>query len=656
MMWWNPNTGFLYIWYEDGDSGQWVQISGPVGATGPVGPMGPAGGAINTALDVATTMIPLSVGAIYTHGYNTPGDGGGAHYKRASFEPPHAGKLLSHGGAWWELAESVVTLEMFGATGLAVAYDGTALINAIGYLNTIGGGMIYCMANRVYHMDYVGVVGDGIPTSVPVRINLNGATWKRPNGVISGDWRRMIVFSLDNTLASIELFGGTIDANYTGNVGVWGSADIEHCNSIFVWSKVMEAASVHFHDLILLDRWNFDHLGLYADPTTSLNRATFERITSESAQAITLRSDIIWSRHIRSVHIDNCSVDHIESEMDLPIDYSTDAFISNTTIKKFLDIAGKNSAAAINGYNVYCNNLTSAKTNFIRCNVFDENCDFGTMQGMSPGKWRSKDSIFRFGDAGFPSGSASTNTGQYVELDWHLIRPKFRLNTGVPQTVTNNAFGFPAWQVGIHQQYYITLEEPDFLDNFGLIGTPNGHVKIIRPKCKQFGVSCFLMSGTTNRLVDTTIEGGDYSQCVGTPIRFSGFVTAGYKLTLLGDWFGTEGRWSTTGSAHNPIYIENHRRIFHTANPDSAILGDELHLVSPVPSTGVITRIAGPSLVAAQTWRAGIFIVNKDVTANRPTLAVSDIGVMHLDTTLDADGKPIWWTGTAWVDATGAVV
>lgn len=26
------------------------------------------------------------------------------------------------------------------------------------------------------------------------------------------------------------------------------------------------------------------------------------------------------------------------------------------------------------------------------------------------------------------------------------------------------------------------------------------------------------------------------------------------------------------------------------------------------------------------------------------------------DTTLDADGKPIWWNGTAWIDATGLVV
>lgn len=43
----------------------------------------------------------------------------------------------------------------------------------------------------------------------------------------------------------------------------------------------------------------------------------------------------------------------------------------------------------------------------------------------------------------------------------------------------------------------------------------------------------------------------------------------------------------------------------------------------------------------------------KGATASRPTLGASDIGFMYLDTTLAAAGKPIWWTGTAWVDSSG---
>ena len=49
-------------------------------------------------------------------------------------------------------------------------------------------------------------------------------------------------------------------------------------------------------------------------------------------------------------------------------------------------------------------------------------------------------------------------------------------------------------------------------------------------------------------------------------------------------------------------------------------------------------------------------VVKRNTTANRPTLTSADVGVMYMDNTLDIDGKPIWWNGTAWVDATGATV
>lgn len=43
----------------------------------------------------------------------------------------------------------------------------------------------------------------------------------------------------------------------------------------------------------------------------------------------------------------------------------------------------------------------------------------------------------------------------------------------------------------------------------------------------------------------------------------------------------------------------------------------------------------------------------KGTSTQRPTLSTSDTGYQFFDTTL---GKPIWWSGSAWVDATGATV
>lgn len=84
-------------------------------------------------------------------------------------------------------------------------------------------------------------------------------------------------------------------------------------------------------------------------------------------------------------------------------------------------------------------------------------------------------------------------------------------------------------------------------------------------------------------------------------------------------------------------------------------VGDEVRrgsVTAASPVTGYRCIAAG----SPGTWRQCGHIVGKNVTGSRPALVASDVGVCYLDTTLDADGKPIWWTGTAWVDATGTVV
>lgn len=40
----------------------------------------------------------------------------------------------------------------------------------------------------------------------------------------------------------------------------------------------------------------------------------------------------------------------------------------------------------------------------------------------------------------------------------------------------------------------------------------------------------------------------------------------------------------------------------------------------------------------------------------RPTLSSGDVGYTFLDLSLGTSGKPIWWNGSNWIDATGATV
>ena len=82
-------------------------------------------------------------------------------------------------------------------------------------------------------------------------------------------------------------------------------------------------------------------------------------------------------------------------------------------------------------------------------------------------------------------------------------------------------------------------------------------------------------------------------------------------------------------------------------------LGEELVTAS---ATAYAAKYRNISAGSPGTWLATSFLVKKDTTGNRPTLGTYDVGAPYLDTTIDADGKAIWWTGTAWVDATGATV
>jgi hypothetical protein len=89
--------------------------------------------------------------------------------------------------------------------------------------------------------------------------------------------------------------------------------------------------------------------------------------------------------------------------------------------------------------------------------------------------------------------------------------------------------------------------------------------------------------------------------------------------------------------------------------------GDPATLTADVGDFAVARTAASGAVdmwrqVSTGVWRPIAQSVRLSTTANRPTLRAQDIGVMYMDTTLAAAGKPIWWNGTAWVDATGATV
>lgn len=90
-------------------------------------------GAFQTRTDAIAATISPTLGSITTAGYTTPGDHGGALYKRSVLAPTHQGYFQSADGAYWVLAEEVCTPQMFGAKGDQTGFDTVAIQNAVSY-------------------------------------------------------------------------------------------------------------------------------------------------------------------------------------------------------------------------------------------------------------------------------------------------------------------------------------------------------------------------------------------------------------------------------------------------------------------------------------------------------------------------------------------
>src|SRR5690606_6279390 len=88
----------------------------------------------DSAVAASLAVIKPTINSIRTGGHALVGDKGDAIYRRVLTEPTHAGKFQSSDGAWWELAEKVVTPQMFGAKADGVTDDTDAILAWASYL------------------------------------------------------------------------------------------------------------------------------------------------------------------------------------------------------------------------------------------------------------------------------------------------------------------------------------------------------------------------------------------------------------------------------------------------------------------------------------------------------------------------------------------
>lgn len=159
--------------------------------------LGRVGYPVLSASDLSTIEIPATVSELMVGGYAALGDGGGATWKRAVSEPSHSAKRQDAAGAWFELAEPIISVEMFGAVaglGLSAGQqiaNAAAFNAAIAYLAVRGGGeflalgQFYLLRGRIDWQSGVFMRGAGIDEWSPI-YPANPKVWKGTNLLFCG--------------------------------------------------------------------------------------------------------------------------------------------------------------------------------------------------------------------------------------------------------------------------------------------------------------------------------------------------------------------------------------------------------------------------------------------------------------------------------------
>ena len=126
---------------------------------------------------------------------------------------------------------------------------------------------------------------------------------------------------------------------------------------------------------------------------------------------------------------------------------------------------------------------------------------------------------------------------------------------------------------------------------------------------------------------------------------------------LRDDNLTPNGKRQILSYAYN-IYAEkigiNNRLEYRTSYPTTGTwaVGDRVKNPS-ISNANPVDEWACVVAGTSGSWRVVSSVTVKGATAARPTLTASDFGVQYLDTTLNANGLLIVWSGSLWLDSSG---
>jgi hypothetical protein len=557
----------------------------------------------------------------------------------------------------------VVSAKDFGCIGDGVANDMAALRMAFQYAAESGvplhipagtdlvdrgvGSMTAIPSGRFV------VHGDGAATVIKMR-----------DGQIVSDFVKIFSFQPTSDVEFIEIGNLVLDMNARGSPPPAGDFDYQHCHAIAVEPQgTVKVGHCRFPGLIIKDP-AADGINIAPAATATVDTVQINDILEIDRTRV--RASIECSRLPNSLIVTGAKCHRIECETISPsatpkkillancdveiLDLLEDGAASPTLIEANLVNVTTTDTAQLSNLRVNASNCVLRqnggvfyylhKSHFRGC-TFLHAYDGGTnaISSLNP-FWRSAnaDVGIDFSDCDFlidSDDAAIAPTG-------YLIRPSHVTDAA---DVRKSRLSFSNCRFDPRAQGSVFCHR-------------NGSWRI--NGCTLAGKQAAIFYGTSAlKAVDVAVNGGDFGSVGGAAVRGQWMSvdqnTTIAFLRMTGDWIGVATPAATDSGAIADAgnQMINDRRMAMPTLPASGVIGDVVKLQQPVEGSPDEYRCTVSSGTAA-TWRmtrqAG---VKKGSSATRPALSARDAGTRYFDTTLAAAGKPITWTGTAWVDAAG---
>jgi len=576
------------------------------------------------------------------------------------------------GQEWTFSLDQIINILMFGAYGGNIALDSPGLANAFSF--AVYRGVAVHVPSGIYITEYNQMVSDFVGSAGRFCMYGDGDTSiiQMGDNQIEGDFRVMFAFDVAEPIEYIEMRNMVLDMNARGSTPPAGSFDYEHSHTVRITS-VGDIQTVRFNGLIIKDPT--------ADGLNVGSTGVIDMWVCENCQAIDrtrTRRDIQFSRLPDRVLIDNFvqiptdpALGGIETENLTNLTYEKTANISNCNVENI----DWNPAGNGNFAKLFLSNSQARYSGFFaECEIHINNC---SLRLPSTGRWNNLPAGCRVSDTKILHPYDDT-TGEIIEFY------PFPPASDHEITFTDCDFmidyedplPFPALN-------YLIQDASTYMDTSTYIRERTLTRCKFDPRAQRSidcyrngdwylndcvfasaaGSSAIRWLNSSARRIHVYINGGDCSNLLGSFID-SAWQTSGYDsiLYLRGSFIGDAASLITTtsGNPNTADGVFSNRTISVSTSPPtfpiSGLRGDVLIGPNPLVGQGksYSCTVGGIStaLYRMQTQNG----VKFDTTANRPTTVAQDVGLQHLDTTLGANGVPIWFNGTNWVNSAGAVV